>query len=199
MLSISGSCPRRSVPRDRGRRARWRLAQAGDQFLAQGTPRQGVEAGVNGLGGDPPLRGIRPHHLHGAGDLTGRPTLPQKMFDHAKQHAIYRQLGRPPRLESGSAALPGQPAGRRSHCSPGHPPRWACRRHSRLIVEGARCRVRAMARRRWPSWAITMIVARSSADSCSKCLVITTPISVEVLHLILDSAQWPYSPRCRLR
>jgi adenine-specific DNA-methyltransferase len=66
----------------------------------------------------------------------------------------------------------------------------ACRRHSRLIVEGARCRVRAMARRLCPFWAITLIVARSSADSCSKCLVITTPISVEVLHLILDSA--PY-------
>ena len=36
-----------------------------------------------------------------------------------------------------------------------------------------------------------MIVARSSADSCSKCLVITIPISVEVLHLILDSAALP--------
>ena len=45
-----------------------------------------------------------------------------------------------------------------------------------------------MARRLCPSWAITMIVARSSADSCSKCLVITTPINVEVLHLILDYA-----------
>jgi DNA modification methylase len=47
------------------------FTQASDQFLAQGTPRQGVEAGVNGLGGDPPLRGIRPHHLQGAGNLTG--------------------------------------------------------------------------------------------------------------------------------
>ena len=43
-----------------------------------------------------------------------------------------------------------------------------------------------------------MIVARSSADSCSKCLVITTPINVEVLHLILDSAQdyWQMKSEC---
>jgi glycosyltransferase involved in cell wall biosynthesis len=46
-----------------------------------------------------------------------------------------------------------------------------------------------MARRLFPSWAITMIVARSSAVSCSKCLLITTPINVEVLHLILDSSR----------
>ena len=50
------------------------LAQAGDQFLAQGTPGQGVEAAVDGVGGDPPLRGVRSNHLQGAGDLTGRPT-----------------------------------------------------------------------------------------------------------------------------
>ena len=80
------------------------LAQAGDQCLAPGTPWQGVEAGVDRLGGDPPLRGIRPHHLHGAGELTGRPTLPQKMRDHTKQHAIHRQLRRPPPLK---AAAPG--------------------------------------------------------------------------------------------
>jgi hypothetical protein len=84
------------------------LAQAGDQFLAQGTPRQSVEAGVNGLGGDPPRRGFRPHHGHRAGNLTGRPTLPQKMLDHAKQHAVHGQLGQPPRLE---AAAPGFVAG----------------------------------------------------------------------------------------
>ena len=31
-------------------------------------------------------------------------------------------------------------------------------------------------------------ISHSSADSCSKCLVTTTPINVEVLHLILDYA-----------
>ena len=87
------------------------LAQAGDQFLAQGTPGQGVEAGVNGLGGDPPLRGIRPHHLQGAGDLTGRPTLPQKMLDHAKQHAVHRQLGQPPPLKTAAAGFVAGPLG----------------------------------------------------------------------------------------
>ena len=48
-----------------------RLAQTGDRFLAQGTPGQGVAAGVDRLGCDPPRRGIRPVHLHRAGDLTG--------------------------------------------------------------------------------------------------------------------------------
>ena len=81
------------------------LAQASDQFLAQGNPRQGVKAGVNGLGGDPPLRGIRPHHLQGAGNLTGRPTLLQKMLDHAKQHPVHRQLGLSPRLETAAAGF----------------------------------------------------------------------------------------------
>ena len=40
------------------------LSQTVEQFITQGTLRQGVEAGVNGLGGDPPLRDIRTFHCH---------------------------------------------------------------------------------------------------------------------------------------
>jgi len=142
------------------------LAQAGDQFLAQGTPGQGVEAGVDGLGGNPPVRGVRPHHFHGASDLTGRPTLLQQMLDHTKQHAIHRQLRRPPRLE---AAAPGFLAGQLGviAASPRGTRRWDMPAPLPADRRGARRRVRAMARRLFPSLAINMIVARSSADSCS--------------------------------
>jgi hypothetical protein len=74
--------------------------QAGNLFLGQGTLRQGVETGVEGLSGNPPRQGFRPQYHLGAGNLTGRPTLPQKVFHHAKQDRVYRQLARPTGFQS---------------------------------------------------------------------------------------------------
>ncbi len=97
-----------------------RLAQTGDQFLAQGTPRQGVETGVDGLGGDPAIRGIRPHHFHGASDLSGRPALLQKNVRPRQTARLPLPAWATHAAGNDSAGLRGRPAWRRSRCSQEH-------------------------------------------------------------------------------
>ena len=68
-------------------------AQTGDQVFAQLAFGHGVDAGVDALVRDGALGFIGPHAFECARDLRGRPSLGQKVPDHAKEHGVGGQLG----------------------------------------------------------------------------------------------------------